>query len=65
VKPRTGGPPLSTSIHLRVSARDYDALYAQAQQARTTIPDLIRRTLDRRRAPAKPVPVPNLAWREP
>jgi hypothetical protein len=46
-----GRPPLrrgepSVSVHIRVPASQYDRLQQQAQAARGSIPDLIRRRLE-------------------
>jgi hypothetical protein len=38
---------VSVSIHLRVPSRQYDAVYAQAQHARLSVPELIRRRVAR------------------
>lgn len=48
---RTGRPPLdaeddSVQVCLTLPARQYDALYDQAQQDRVSVPEVIRRTLD-------------------
>ncbi len=46
---RMGRPPLdeqddpSTSVHVRMTAKSYDELYAEARQQRVTVPELIRR----------------------
>jgi mobilization protein NikA len=47
---RPGRPPLdptdhSVAVNVRLTARQYDAVYKQAQQARLTIPEWIRRRL--------------------
>jgi len=48
-KPR-GRPPLdrgdsSVSVHLTVTARQYDALHRAAQTLRRSVPEVIRRAL--------------------
>jgi hypothetical protein len=49
---RPGRPPLdpadpSVQVCIRFPAKRYDALYKAASASRTTVPDLIRRTLAR------------------
>ena len=48
-----GRPPLdrhdpSVPINVKVPSRLYDALYAQARQAHVSVPELIRRQVERR-----------------
>lgn len=52
MKPRRGRPPLdhaaaSEPVCVKLSARTYDRLYEQATRDHTTIPEIIRRTLER------------------
>jgi hypothetical protein len=47
---RPGRPPLdpddpAVDVHLRLPSKQYDDVYQRAQQAKTTVPDLIRRML--------------------
>jgi len=47
---RNGRPPLdpnnaTTSVHLKLSAPHYDALYAEARRQRVSVHEVIRRTL--------------------
>jgi len=49
---RNGRPPLdphdpSTTVHLRLPSREYDTLYALAQRAHTSVPEIIRRKIAR------------------
>jgi hypothetical protein len=53
---RPGRPPLSpdegsVKICLTVPTRKYDALDAQAREERVSIPELVRRSLNRRATP--------------
>jgi hypothetical protein len=47
---RPGRPPLddtddSVGVHVTMTGRDYDALYARAQRERVTIPELVRQAV--------------------
>jgi hypothetical protein len=49
---RTGRPPLdadepSASVHLRLPPRTYDAAYQRAQRDQVSVPEVLRRALDR------------------
>jgi hypothetical protein len=44
---------LSASLHVRLSARRYDELYADARHARVSVPELVRRRLRTRRDEAR------------
>ena len=50
--PRRGRPPggaevKSTPVNVRLSPRDYDRAHAQASAERRSVPDLMRRAVDR------------------
>jgi hypothetical protein len=56
-EPRRGRPPLraddkSVNVTVKFPSRDVDDLYRRANAERTTVPDLIRRAVDREK-PAK------------
>ena len=49
---RRGRPPLdpdgpSVNVHLRLTSKHYDALAARADRERSSLPEVIRRTLVR------------------
>jgi hypothetical protein len=62
--PGKGRPPLDhdrklgVDIHLRLTARHYDELYARAKHARVSVPELIRRSALRREPPGRDDPKP-------
>jgi hypothetical protein len=46
-RPRLDPSDESVSIHVRVPSRHYDAVYQAAQSARVSVPELIRRRVQR------------------
>jgi hypothetical protein len=58
-RPRRGRPPLSDgepseSVHIRLPASLYDRAFAAASQDRISIPELIRRAVQRELQQASP-----------
>jgi hypothetical protein len=50
---RRGRPPLddadrSVPVHVKMPSRQYDDLYERAQRDRVSVPEVIRRALDKR-----------------
>jgi len=41
------GPGTSTPVNVRLSPRDYDRAHAQASAERRSVPELMRRAVDR------------------